>query len=179
MAAAAARHAFRIDRTALRRWASQTLVALPLGMTVQLLSGCMVVLLGLGQTAVDANSYTERNANTVSFVLNMLLIAPFLETALMGWLLLLLLDTRLNYLAALLVSASLWAALHQMQSLVGWVTFFPFLVYSHVFIERRRGPSADGFVVASMTHFYANASSTIAGFAGGTMTWHTSISPLP
>jgi len=173
MAAAAARPAFRIDRTALRRWASQTIIALPLGIAVQLLSLAIVLSLGLGEVAADANNYTERNESTIFFVLYKLLIAPFFETAVMGWLLILLLNVGLHRLATLFVSAVLWAALHQMQSPVGWVVFFPFLVFSYVFIERRRAPSADGFTVAAMTHFYANTLSTIAGFASGYMTWHT------
>ena len=162
-----------LDRVAIRRWASQTVFALPVGIALLLLTIASAFLLGLGPLAEVESRRLESSTNVVLHVINNLLIAPFLETAVMGWLIILLLNLRLNRYLVTAVSAVLWAALHQIQSPVGWVVGIPFFFLSYIYIKRRERPESDAFIVVAMAHFYYNATSAIMAFTSGVLTWHT------
>ena len=156
------------DHASVGLWLDQTRVAL-------VTAGIVLVITGLVTALIDGDAGLRdlilRDIERPMFLLELLmglLLAPPLETALMGWLILLMLDKGMNRVTVMCVSATLWAALHVvLTDSSQWIIAIPFFFFSLVYIKRKLGEHRDGFVVATMSHFYYNvvaSASTIALF---------------
>ena len=146
-----------------RRWLNQTGIALGAAAIAALGSSLLSTALDDGSAVRDT---IIRDVQRPGFIVEVLLVgllfAPVVETAVMGWIILLLLDRKVKTQVVLLISAFLWAAGHvALSDRSSWLLAVPFFVFSYVFIVRNRGSNPDGFIVASMTHFYYNVSATI------------------
>jgi len=111
------------------------------------------VLLGALLAAVAPEAQTPEFGLRGTFALVMLVVvAPVLETLAMGAVLLLL--VRLfGELAAILLSAIGWAVLHSLQVPIwGLVIWWPFLIFSTVFVSWRRRSLAAAFAMAALVH---------------------------
>ena len=104
------------------------------------------------------------------FIASGLIVAPLVETLLLAWMLLLLLDRRVNQHLAVLFAATFWTALHLARGPSALAVFFPFVAFSYLFVTRRDPPHGDGFLLATMAHFFVNLIAVIAGVCDGAFT---------
>ncbi len=140
----------------LQRWGSRIAVAAGVAVLADFLVIVAVYVLGLEEVAAAVAARGIQTQSVPYLVIESLVAAPLIETLLMGWLILLMLDLGWHRFAVILASAALWALAHRVLNPLGWIVFIPFVGFSYLFIERNRR-SGDGYTVATMCHFLFNA----------------------
>ena len=143
---------------AARRWFDQTRIALAAALICALVSSLLSSAIDGGAALRESVlSDVQRPDFLVRPLIFALLLGPAVETALMGWFALLLRERHISVAVVSIVSSLIWSIIHGAWTDVhGWLAAFPFLVFTYLFITRSEGPGRDGFVVATMAHFFYN-----------------------
>ena len=121
------------------------------------LAGSLLLGVAVRLLAPEVETPQFPDASPVLLLFLLVVFAPIAETLIMAAALELLLRLRVPPVVAIAVSTAGWAAAHSLEAAAwGLVIWWPFLVFSTLYVTWRERSSSAGFSVAAATHALQN-----------------------
>ena len=108
-----------------------------------------------GKSVLDAYNSIPPGEYLALFMIYAVTGAPLVETLIMAAVLGAL-GKWFSANVAIVLTALAVTLVHRLDGPWGWAVFFPFVIYSYVYLARNRSPRHDGYAVAALAHAISN-----------------------
>ena len=120
------------------------------------IGGSLILALIIGQIAPDLGKPDFKGLSGLTAIIALVVLSPVIETLIMGGVLVIL-QKFLSPSAAIITSALLWGLVHSLGAASwGFAIWWPFLIFSTLFVVWRQRGFWAGIAVASATHAMQN-----------------------